>query len=269
MNLIDRRPSGSENTSDGALWSFAADQPYVLYATQRTIFALIKYEEFLLEVKKFKDDIFTEGDMNRSRPEVDLSTLLTQRLAEALLQPVISQVLAQFPVSQGSVSFLPGGTGPNLSLPEEPWAADFVRNWLASFTKDFKQSQVAANIDERILDLIRIRKWVENYQPSESLEPRVKKNVIERLENLKKEYQNICNCNQIGQKLSQLTQWESADLTVILFAYLFQNYQGRPINTFEDLLYKESSQLELWKLIKEAAGTQDSISKIDKTATFI
>ncbi len=84
--LTKRRPAGGRFGPNGDLWSFAEGQPYVLYATQRTIFSLIKYADFLKAVddflrtapdargpeeQKLADDI--ERDIRSSRTGYDTS----------------------------------------------------------------------------------------------------------------------------------------------------------------------------------------------------
>jgi hypothetical protein len=265
-NLLDRRPRGGEDGPDGKLWSFAEDQPYVLYATQRTIFALMKYEEFLLVVDEFQR-AGPEDDSQGVKPEDDLSLLLSRKLAEAVFWPVVKEVLSQIPASQVGASFLHGNNELNGLLPDEPWAAKVIHDWLAEFTRDFKRLQVAANLTQKSHSLKLIRKYAENYQPSENLERRKREGAERHLGTLKQEYETIRNNDQIGKQLSQLTTWEDGELTAILFEYLFRNYLKQPGASLEDMLNDDKT--ELWKLIQDAIGTQDAITKNDPTATVL
>jgi hypothetical protein len=267
-NLIDRRPGGGVNDPDSALWSFAAGQPYVFYATQRTIFALMKYEEFLLEVDQFKIDIFEEEAPDVPDSKGDLPTKLARKLGEDFLKPLILKLLDQIPRSEGGELLLPSGNSNGETLPEEPWAKEVVRNWLVTFTEDFQKSQIAAELSQRTSELIRIKKYVDGYTPSPNLPPRKKENAESQFKVLQAEYESICKSDQVGPKLSQLTTWEEGVLKTILFEYLFRNYIERPVSSFEALLDKEFLP-ELWRLIQEAKGTQENISKVDPMATVL
>jgi hypothetical protein len=70
-NMIARRPF-VEEPGDEELWSYAAGQPYVLYATQRTIFALMFYEQFRRDTEAFLADTSEQFDKRPFDPSEQL-----------------------------------------------------------------------------------------------------------------------------------------------------------------------------------------------------
>lgn len=342
-NLLDRRPQGGKDGPDGKLWSFAADQPYVLYATQRTILALMRYADFLKAVDEFStgwtnpdtqreelsmaaarklvDDHFrpmireslsqiqtsatastaTVGKSGSELPaseeslwtehfvpnwlklfaeysvpptdsspknlpdiviqEEELLTLMARKLADDYFRPLIKEILSQIPESP-PCTLTDGQSGMGLPLPEESWATRVVRDWLVSFTGDFKKSQVPAMLRQRAQSLKLIKKYAEGYQPSESLPRRKRDNARDQLQELRVQYERICQSGDLGQKLSHLAAWEDEDLISILFEHVFQEYVQRSIGDF-----LRSDSIALWKLIDDAKDRLDNISKIGGEAT--
>ncbi|HEV7892051.1 MAG TPA: hypothetical protein VGP08_15505 [Pyrinomonadaceae bacterium] len=261
-SLIKRRPEGGAGGADGKLWSFATGKPYVLYATQRTIFALMKYEEFLRAVYKFQQ----EPDEPEEQTQEDLSLVLARKMAETHIRPLIDQMLKYVPRDGNGAYLLPVAAPQQVPLPGEPWAAAAVCKWLADFTRDFERAKVAGNVSQRASELIRIRKYAESYEPSPNLPERLRRPVEEHLETLKAKYEDIRNFDGVMPKLAELPGWEDGKLTPVLFDYLFRSYLNSPGVSFEHLFEKESLPA-LWKLIQEAKSAQESISGLDKTAT--
>jgi hypothetical protein len=249
INLTDRRAHADES-GDEQLWSFAAGQPYVLYATQRTIFALLQYASFLKAVEEFQK---VPDDDKR---EEELSMRLAQRLAQDYFRPVIKQWLSDNPPAPISVS--QGKSGLDVPLPEELWAARVVCSWLAWFTKDFNDCQIAANLTQRAHSLQLIKKHAKDTPSPDPAKRRL-------IDSLKGTFEDICRFGQVGPKLRQLTEWGDEQVVAILFDYLFHEYVHRPINSIEDLL--DDKAMELWELIQKAKGTLDSISNLDTKAT--
>jgi len=136
-NLVSRRPKGGENGIDVKLWSFAADQPYVLYATQRTIFALMKYEEFLVEVAK---PIVWKPEPSPNRDPV---SVVTQRLAEHF-RPMVAELIDQLGMVVADRA--------QVQLPSEPWAAEVISRWLTALAHDFPK--VVITLEQRANHLI-------------------------------------------------------------------------------------------------------------------
>lgn len=244
-NLLARR-ARIDDDGDGQLWSFAEGQPYVLYATQRTIFALIQYATFLRAVDEFQK----LPDLDRR--EEELSMMFARRFSD-FFKPVIKELIAQATPPPVVVVAPPAPTH-DLPLPEEAWAAPAIGEWLKSFTEDFKQSQVAHNLSQRAQTLLFIKKWVDGYQPSSQLDDRASTNVQQQHDKLKEEFAKI---------EAQLGGWDEEKLTARLFGYLFRHYMQRPASPIENLLDDDST--ELWKLIQDTEAIQESISNADKT----
>src|ERR1039458_3613059 len=129
-NLLNRRPEGGESGRDGKLWSYTTDEPYVLYGTQRTIFALMTYADFLAEVARFRE----VGGVDLVELRKELSLQVAKKFADELFGPTIDQILKRITPS-GPAG---GGPGAAVALPADPRAADVVNKWLAALTGDFQ-----------------------------------------------------------------------------------------------------------------------------------
>jgi hypothetical protein len=248
--LLQRRPEGGE---DGKLWSFAYGQPYVLYATQRTVFALITYGDFLTEVARFRTGVVAPVAVGGLRQE--MSSRAAQMLADTLLSPIIDEMvrIARVHVAREAP---PGeGNGLQVPLPEEPWAAGIIRDVLALFTNEFKESYFANNIWQRASTLINVRDTTINHPvphpiPDSDRTP---------LANCHRVMEEIFKIEPVGQRLRQST-WETKDVAGILLEQLFREYMALPNGSFDAVLKSEKSD-NLWKLIDRAKRTQDSFTK--------
>lgn len=252
-NMIDRRPFGGEEGPDGKLWSYAVDGPYVLYATQRTIFASMKYADFLIEVDRFQKEKPQEGD---------LPTRVARDLGEKYFREVIIDILAKAGPHEFLARSSPDTFDSDHAMPKDAWAASVIRKWLVSFTASFEQSQVKTNLAEKASWLSLIKECVERYQPTKGLDARKRKGVEEQLAKLKEEYEKIRNFEQVGKRLAGLKEWEGEELNAILFEYLFQNCVQRAAISIDELT---NTSTKLWKLIKDALDTRDSIKNLDPT----
>jgi hypothetical protein len=254
--MLERRPSGGESGPDGKLWSFAFDQPYVLYATQRTIFALIKYEEFLLAVDQFEKEV---PDV-RSREE-EFSMIFAKQFME-FFRPAIKQLLMQVPSaasSDGTSSVALVTT--DGELPSQPWAAMTIREWLQLLTKDFVKSQVSNNIGQQVEALKQIKKHADSYTPPSGTLRRDQRLGKDLMGELKDAFNDILNFKEVGPQLAQ-SNWQDDELRKILFDYLFQTYLQRPARSFAPLLKPETSA-ELWKLIDQARNKLNSVRNLN------
>lgn len=260
-NIIERRPSGGDQGADGKLWSFAEGQPYVLYATQRTIFALMRYADFLKAV-----DAFVNAPVDADKQEEELSLLMARTLANSLFRPVIRELLSQIPKVPVPTDVPIAPDAPSeLPLPDENWAARIVCKWLLQFREDFKQFQIAAHLTQKANTLKFIKKYVDRYQPSKDLPDRKKEGARGQLEALKGEYQKICDSvPMIAQALTQSTK--DSEIEGVLFDYLFRQYVSSA-GSLKDLL--QDDKTELWRLINDAKGTWEAISKTDPKAIVL
>jgi len=247
--MTSRRPR-VEDEGDEQLWSFAKDSPYVLYATQRTIFALMQYGTFLQSV----DEFLRKGD---DRREEEMAMILARRFAE-LFKPVIKDLIEQTTPPPAVVVATSPAPILDFPMPEEPWTAPAIQEWLVSFTEDFKRFQVAHNLSQRARTLLFIKKWVDGYRPSPQLQAvdqkRARESAEEQHEKLKEEFKKI---------KSELGGWDDEMLTANLFGYLFRNHMQRSVSSIDSLLDDDST--DLWKLIQEAEAIQESLANADKT----
>lgn len=258
-NLIKRRPTGGAGGPDGKLWSYLSGQPYVLYATQRTIFALMKYDEFLKAVDQFQTRQKEETDSS----DGDLSSKLARRFAETYFKPIINELLLEIPRSADGQLLLPvNSNGQNLPMPNEPWAKDVIRTWMEEFTTTFESSKVKSSLAEKANWLTLIRECVEKYEPSKDLPPRKRNGVDENLQKLKEEYNKICKVKKVGEELLKQPKWGDDELTPILFDHLFRNCVQRATGSIEEL---SKNSTELWKLIKDAIDIRDNLKNLDPT----
>jgi hypothetical protein len=261
-NLLVRRPNVVEE-GDEKLWSFANDQPYVLYATQRTIFALMQYAGFVNAIDRFQAE---EPDVDRR--EEELSLLVARRLATDYFRPVIRELLAQ--ITPQPPAAVTAAAPVNFPLPEEVWAAEVLRHWLMKLKDDFRDSQIANTVESTAARLRLVKLNAERYQPSEVLNQpnnsRKKKGALEQLDGLKRDYEKIRGSGALGKKLSELEDWNKDQLKPLLFEHLVGKYL-RGFETIERLLKEEPS--EEWKLINDAISTCESISQLDPEGSLI
>jgi hypothetical protein len=152
-NLIERRPA---DPADSALWSFAADQPYILYATQRTIFALLEYAEFLDKMDEFEQQEDSDEVL-----EASITSLLSQSLIDNLLGKAIKQIV--------SIAKQTGRASAQeqiaLPMPKANWAAEVVRDWLIKLAQDFETSNFDAFLRQKAEGLVILRDWAATWKP--------------------------------------------------------------------------------------------------------
>lgn len=259
-NLIARRPS-VENPGDERLWSYAIDQPYVLYATQRTIFALMQYVDFLKEVDRFQTE---EPEVDKR--EEELSLLVARRLAKDLFQPVIRELLAQVTPPAVSATAPPTNTQTEIPLPEETWAAGAIRTTfdrLISVAQDFKDSRVAQTLEARAGNLTLVRETVVGTPSTEDDVQQMPDRKRQYFQAFKEKWDRILQLGQTGEKLSLLHRsntWESKAVTEILFQDLLAEYLRRSTGSFLELLGDDNPS-GLLGLIEQAKVNEESFKK--------
>jgi len=245
-NLLARRPDGGTDGPNGKLWSFAINSPYVLYATQRTIFALMTYGDFLIEVARFRAGI----SIGKSGLRQELSLRAAQKLVDTLFGPVIDDLIRMVSVAPQSTS---SGTEANggAPVPEEPWAFDTVNEWLEKMTKDIKDSRVANTLTSSTNILILVRNTVLSNRFSDR--QRISFELCSGL------LRDIFACEGVGELLEKST-WEPEDVKGILFNHLFTEYRMSPNTSFATLLSNKDPK-NLWDLIERARKAQDTYAK--------
>jgi hypothetical protein len=263
-NLLARRPK-IERAGDEKLWSFASEQDYALYATQRTLFALMQYAAFVKAVDRFQ----SEPDVDRR--EEELSLLVARKLATDYFRPVIRDLLASLQPPTPTITAPAPVTivHANVPLPEEEWAAEALCACLAKLNDDFKESQITNTVDSMAAKLSLVKTNADGYQPSQALNDprnvRKKNSALQQHEALKREYDKIRETGELGKKLADLEVWNKEKLKPILFGHLIDNYLQR-FNSIERLVKDEPT--DEWKLITDAILTCESISNLDPEGTL-
>ena len=256
--LTERRPE-IKNEGDDLLWSFARDAEYVFYATERTIFALITYAEFLEKV-----DEFAQAPVSPDAQAEQLCSLLADTFGKLLIGPAVRDFLGQL-AEHASMT----GSGPDrvppLPLPPEKWAADTICNWLQELARDFRDSRIEQNLFRRANVLKNIRYIALEYKPTEGLHERQKKRIEQLRPKVQKHYEAIKAFEGFSGRLDGLQTWSPETLRPILFDYLFREFVRRPERSLGDQFEAEESDL-VWSIIDQAEGELESIKEADPTA---
>ena len=246
-NLIERRPHPYD-PGDGKLWSFAAAQPYILYATQRTLFALLCYASFLEKMDRFEQQVDSDDVL-----EASITEALTQRLVKDLLDPAIKEIVKLS--KEQAASQVPQLPQTDL-LPAQDWAAVSVRRWLEKLVHDFDSLKIADHLLQRADALVVCYQWLLNCAlPNDKT--RTEEN---KLHELQSEFQKqMSECGLLnGQTL------RPADLLPHLFDDLFTTFVVAHVNSLEK--WKEGPNTQAPKarwtvLLKDAVGFRKKIEE--------
>ncbi len=220
QNLIMRQAE-VEQPGDEKLWSFATGKPFVLYATQRTIFALIEYMKFLLKMHEVESERDDEEKERKAKPS-DLRTVISNRLAEVLIGPAIDSFLKEYP----SFSLLSAQPQVDLTgnyLPQPDWARQVMLDWLESVKSDFEGKGVQKAMEQYALQTVLIlTEWTE-------LDPGklVTKDPRDKSKKFAECVEGLFGIPAIGPKLSDMAErrsWGDEDLQQILFRHIFQEF---------------------------------------------
>lgn len=248
--LLVRRPMDGPSGPEDKLWSFACDQPYVLYATQRTAFALITYGDLLVEIARFRSGGISKGAGGLRQ---QLSFRAAERLATTVLEPIIDDLIA---LARTSAANSPSpAISQDVPLPDESWAADTICNLLRLATKDFKEADVAKTLKSKANNLILVRDTVfENSTPEG-----FPNNASKALLTCNQLLNSIFALPDVGQKLKQ-SSWENTEVSGILFEHLLRQYLSLPNGSFSEVLAKKDLN-GLWDLIERAKSAEDNFRK--------
>ncbi len=240
--LVQRVPEGDENK---ALWSFAPKCKYVFYATQRTLFALLFYADFL----------DATGPVIAKRSEVTpvaaLGQALLEKLVEQPLRGLLLEILAPGSPNDGIVQ-----------ITNEPWANEVIRTWLRTFATQQGDAQVFPTIKDGATILCSCRAYL-NGEIEVKIENRKKK-----LQNL---YETIFELPAVGKKLKKLTdsEWVEPTLLTVLLEHLFAEYLNQAEKNVGALLESKDTQ-SLWRCIrmiqkwKENEDEQDNLTPLPR-----
>jgi len=244
-NLIERRPEPVE-AGDEYLWSFAAGNPFVLYATQRTVFSLLEYAKFLQTMESRRDKV------PREKIEVEMRDLLAKSFADVLVGPVIDKFIQSAPFLMETSSLLVSGDGQGvqlqLPLPEPKWAHSVILAILTEFKSEFEgQQQIYESLRQRANSLVEFRKKLHEARTksSNAKVARVAKAMESSMANLLK--------TRGFRRLDEANEWDSDTLVPVLLDYLFRQF----VSSSESLA-AQLSGAPLWETIEIALRCIDS-----------
>jgi len=212
QNLRIRKPI---DTEDEKLWAFAKDKPFMIYATQRTIYAMIIYKDLLEKLLK-------NESTGVQKPEDILRDELAKSIANTLLGPGIIKCLSDFALSIKSKETKQVEQTVSIVQIEPPWLSAIIQNWLNESIDDFKISNVVAFIESSVSTLKDLWTFCSNNPKPESDNQAAKK-----ITKYHKLHSIIFNLKKIGPKLNEIYEsknWNDDNLKSLLFEYLFYGY---------------------------------------------
>lgn len=212
-NLTDRHPKKLEE-GDEFLWSFARDSEYVFYATERTIFALMHYGDFLEAAHKFRTSM-EEG------PPKEIEEAVRQVLANKfveLFEPCAKEIAKQ-------MSGRYEGSGPRIAELDQlaPWVRNVFGAWLQKLIGEFVRTKIDQQVDKVLANWLFVVNRVEKLPRPLS---RGKKSLADKhLKSLHDAYDRVLKLDGIGPKLREITHQEQKDeLKSAVFEYLFDYF---------------------------------------------
>jgi hypothetical protein len=248
--MINRRPQDADaEAGDEYLWSVAKKRPFVLYATQRTIFALLAYKDFLSEMEAFEADT-PPARPSAASPEEELRDLLARSLANNLLAPVIEGFVRQARtlLTAPASSSLESDHGKVLQslFPKDEWSHHLLRDWLSRFAKEF-DTQLGASLMADADCLIELR---------DSLRTAVQTGVTGKLTD---DMQKVMEALLKVEKLKSLydeNRWEEELIAKALLEYLLQQFLP-----LDGTLRTRMREIPLWKTIHTARTRIESYNQ--------
>jgi hypothetical protein len=258
--MIARHAHGSEPGTE-KLWSYATGKEYVLYATQRTVFALMSYRDLLDRVQEFEAEEAKEPTSDNR--ESNLSRFLANRLAEEYFRPIIREWLD----SQSPQGMLPtaGAAAPDPILPKERWAANLMRDWLGRFAGEFEGS---------------IANYTQTYAERLAFFQKLFKAAQDKFQNnpefsrANKTFLALLRTQPVGWALQQLDhdegKWDSEKVRGLLLVQLFADFVVRRPKNIQDLTARKDrdgssdpdSADTFWDLQDEIKGHIDSLTNM-------
>jgi len=248
--LVIRRPQDADaERGDEYLWSVAKKRPFVLYATQRTIFALLAYKDFLSAMAVFEANSPPERPSAAS-PEEELRDLLARSLAANLLAPVIEGFVRQarnlLAVPASSVLESDHGEVPQSLFPRDEWSHHLLREWLTRFTKEF-DTQLGTSLMADADCLIELR---------DSLRTAAQNGVTGKLtEDMQKAMEGLLKVEGL-RSLYDENRWEEELIAKALLEHLLQQFLP-----LDGTLRTRMRDMPLWKTIQTAKTRIESYNQ--------
>ena len=259
--LIARRPCSQLKFGEAEdpevvdkLWSYAKDLPYVFYATQRTLFALMCYADCLKEL----DRVISRGE---STPRGSAVSRLAHILAETLFTPAVEKMVQELAANPPRIA----SPSSAVSLPQPAWASRTICHWLTEFTADFERAQIPGVLDQRAHQLIKIHQYAEEWKDPPTAKDARRQKIVDGMitgpEGLLQNHKKLLHFPGIGPRLAaQEEPWTAENLVPPLFDYLFDEFMNRSEKSLEDLLDVADEKL-LWHVMHEANETCKAIDK--------
>ncbi len=254
-NLTKRRPKKEE---DNKLWAVVKDQPFTLYATQRTIFALITYGDFLKKMKAVESSGVVSVDEAQKR----LADKFAASIAKNLLGPEVLKELVEF----SSSVLMEKSSKPTqkVPLPDPEWAQIIVLEWLSKFAEDFKKYQIEGFINQQAESL----KSIWGYELPKKMKSEKKDKIADIFASIKLGIEDINREPLIGESLSEIyhsgidqsKNWDTRKIVPLLFKYMFYQFITTGSKSIADM---KNSSADLWGNIKSAVEFIKTINQIN------
>ncbi len=241
QKMIARRPADKDTESgDEYLWTTASSRPFLLYATQRTIFALLAYKDFLCEMERYKSSPASPGRPSASLEE-QLRDALARSLADVLLAPVVELFVRQarlLPTPSRTPGLDRSGRGdiPQSALPQTPWIQEILLKWLRGFSEEC-DSQIQSALLQDASCLIELRSKL---QSADKNAPAGK-----LTGDMQRVMDNLLAVESL-RALNEAGKWEEDSLMKALFEHLLQ--ATLPQSPVRDRML----EIPLWTTIRDA-----------------
>jgi hypothetical protein len=229
-NLIGRRPA---NVEDKDLWSFTAGQPYILYATQRTIFALLAYAAFLEKMDdwdKPESNAMLEGEVRNV-----LSRALMDNIFGKAIKEIASLAMTQSSGRRGQFENAVG------LLPRADWAALALRQWLEKLTSDFDTEEFADYLTAQAEALLVEYRWA-----STAKAPEADKKLPRQLAALKSSFETLLTRYGLSDNIKATTE--------DLLPHMFRDLLDGPAQTVAQW---KNERPEWFVVMQTARGLRD------------
>jgi|GEM_PF-1275582 len=230
-NLIGRRPA---DIADKDLWSFADGQPYILYATQRTIFALLAYAAFLEKM-----DDWDKPESNAAL-ELEVKNALSRAMVDNVFGKAIKEIVN---LAMTQASGRRGQTDGAPPLPSPEWAAQAIRQWLEGLPGDFEVQRFADTLTAQAEALLVEYRWATTAKT-----PAGDKKLVRQLAELKASFERLFSRYGLGSKIEPATE--------DLLPHLFRDLLDKAVQSVAQLKVEEP---EWFETIKSARGLKELI----------
>jgi hypothetical protein len=235
--LLKRRPEKLDE-DDSHVWANAPGKPYVLYATQRSIFALLQYKDFLQAVAKAESQRLGGAD-----PETKLCDMLAQSMVTTLFRPMVKELVKLV----GAAAIRPDDVAASAPV----WSKETLEPWLKGLSSMVSSPELLKRASDLATELLGLMKSAREYVAPANMNNQKKKVHL-------RDFQNTIDNNiKISRAVLEAAQ-KPEDLFAEIFAQLFTDAGRKPD---EMLSHMQSPNCDLAKQIKAARTAQDELRK--------